>query len=241
MRLPAIEGVIRRRILVNFRVDPEVIQRVLPPRFRPKFYSGYAVAGICLIRLEHIHPKGFPAMVAVSSENAAHRIAVTWHDENGQACEGVFIPRRDTNSQMNYLLGGRLFPGEHHRADFTIAETEGDIALSMSSRDRAITVEVEGTVAQALPRSSIFPSLPDASAFFECGSLGYSVTRDSDRLDGLKLVTKTWRVEPLEVAHVYSSFFGDERMFPKGSVEFDDALIMRNNAHEWHSAKDLYM
>ena len=56
MRLPTIEGIIRRRILVNFRVDPQVIQSVLPSRFRPKLHQGQAIAGICLIRLEHIRP-----------------------------------------------------------------------------------------------------------------------------------------------------------------------------------------
>jgi hypothetical protein len=30
MKLPIIEGVIKRRILVNFRVEPEVIQNQLP-------------------------------------------------------------------------------------------------------------------------------------------------------------------------------------------------------------------
>ena len=59
MKLPIIEGVINRRILVNFRVEPEVIQKQLPSRFRPKLHAGRAIAGICLIRLEQIRPKGF--------------------------------------------------------------------------------------------------------------------------------------------------------------------------------------
>src|SRR5213594_3852799 len=104
MRLPTIEGVIRRRILTNFRVEPSVMQLRLPPRFRPKLHNGFAVAGICLIRLEHIRPKLLPEIVGVSSENAAHRVAVLW-DEDGETREGVFISRRDTNSQLNHLLG----------------------------------------------------------------------------------------------------------------------------------------
>jgi hypothetical protein len=72
MRLPVIEGVIRRRILVNFRVDPQVIQNILPSRFRPKLHKGQAIAGICLIRLEDIRPKMLPQIVGLSSENAAY-------------------------------------------------------------------------------------------------------------------------------------------------------------------------
>lgn len=241
MRLPTIEGIIRRRILVNYRVDPMVIQRLLPSRFRPKLYEGRAVAGVCLIRLEHIRPKILPAFIGINSENAAHRIAVLWDDEQGVPREGVFIPRRDTNSEINHLMGGRIFPGEHNKAAFTVQETDTEISFSMDSRDGKVKVDLAGRISDALPNSSVFPSLSAASSFFETGSLGYSVTGDAHRLDGLELETKEWRVEPLTLDRVNSSFFADEERFPKGSAEFDHALIMRNIAHEWHSASDLYL
>ena len=205
MRLPTIQGVIRRRILVNFRADPEVVQKRLPARFRPKLQAGYAVVGICLIRLEHLRPKLVPEFVGLSSENAAHRIAVLWDDREGRTHEGVFIPRRDTNSPVNLLLGGRAFPGEHHRAEFRVRESRAAIALSIRSADGEVAVEVEGKISYELPATSIFPSLEATSAFFEGGSLGYSLTREEGRLDGLRLKTDDWRVEPLMVSKVRSS------------------------------------
>jgi hypothetical protein len=241
MRLPTIEGIIRRRILVNYRLDPQFIRHLLPARFAPRLYQGQAVAGICLIRLEHIRPKMLPEFVGISSENAAHRIAVVWRDEQDVAREGVFVPRRDTDSRLNHLLGGRIFPGEQHKADFTVTESGANINLSMRSNDGEVAVELKGNVAGALPRSSIFESLSASSSFFESGSVGYSITKDPCRLDGMVLQTKAWRVEPLEIERVYSSYFADEAKFPKGSVEFDHALIMRDIAHEWHSATDLRM
>ena len=233
-----IHGIIRRRLLVNFRVDPRVIARLLPPRFAPKLHDGYAVAGICLIRLEQIRPRRFPSVVGISSENAAHRIAVTW---DGGAREGVFIPRRDTGSLLNHLAGGRLFPGEHQRARFEVTESGGRIALRMRSVDDAVRVEVEARVASTLPSTSLFASLAEASRFFEGGSVGYSATAAGNRLDGVTLRTEEWKVEPLAVDRVYSSFFADEATFPPGSATFDCALIMRNIAHEWEGAGDLYV
>jgi uncharacterized protein YqjF (DUF2071 family) len=241
MKLPTIQGIIRRRILVNYRVDPQVMQPLIPSRFRPKLHDGQAVAGICLIRLEHIRPKRLPEIIGVSSENAAHRVAVLWDDEQGSTREGVFIPRRDTNSQMNHLLGGRVFPGQYHLAEFNIHESATGIDFAMKSSDATVAVNVTAQVAELLPPSSIFASLPEASAFFENGSLGFSVTSDPHRLDGIQLATKEWRVEPLAVHQVYSSFFADESRFPKGSVEFDHALLMRNIAHEWHQSAELHI
>ena len=51
MRIPVIRGLIERRILVNYRADPAVVARTLPPPFRPRLVRGSAMVGICLIRL----------------------------------------------------------------------------------------------------------------------------------------------------------------------------------------------
>ena len=83
MRIPTIRGSIDRRILANFRVDPEVLATILPSPFRPQTVNGFGIAGICLIRLKHIRTKNFPAFLGISSENAAHRIAVEWDAEGG--------------------------------------------------------------------------------------------------------------------------------------------------------------
>ena len=116
MRLPVIRGMIKRRLLVNFRAAPKVVQDILPEPFHPKLHSGQAIVGVCLIRLERIRPAGLPGIIGFSSENAAHRIAAEWKDPKGLQKEGAFIPRRDTDALLNRLAGGRLFPGEHNAA-----------------------------------------------------------------------------------------------------------------------------
>ena len=240
MRIPIIKGTIKRRLLVNFRADPAVVQRILPEPFRPKLHKEQSLVGICLIRLEQVRPAGLPGALGLSSENAAHRIAVEWTDAAGIQREGVFIPRRDTGSLLNLVAGGRVFPGEHHSARFSVVDIGGHIDFSMKSRDGLVAVRVVGEDADSLPASSCFDSLVEASAFFESGSLGYSVTRAGDRLDGLLLRTVDWRIRALSISEVHSSYFADRQRFPEGSIEFDHALVMRDILHEWHKAEDLY-
>jgi hypothetical protein len=237
MRIPVLKGTIRRRLLVNFRVDPGTIQKLLPAPFRPKLHCGHAIAGICLIRLEHIRPAGFPAWAGFSSENAAHRIAVEWTDSSGAEREGVFIPRRDSGSRLTTMTGGRLFPGEHYHAEFKVSDDGRHVDFRMVADDGQVSVRVDGVESDALPKSSCFGSLLEASAFFEGGSLGYSVTHNEDRLDGILLRTLEWRVQALDVTEVHSSYFKDGDSFPAGAVEFDHALIMRDISHEWHQAE----
>jgi uncharacterized protein YqjF (DUF2071 family) len=77
MRIPVVKGVIDRRILVNYHVDPAAVADVLPQPFRPKLVNGYAIAGICLIRLKNVRPWFLPINWGLRSENAAHRIALS--------------------------------------------------------------------------------------------------------------------------------------------------------------------
>lgn len=233
MKIPVIHGVIERRILANYQVDPEVLAKILPAPFRPKVINGVGIAGICLIRLKHIKPQFVTGNFGLSSENAAHRIAVEW-DENGLTREGVYIPRRDTSSVLNTWVGGTLFPGFHHHARFDVTERENHYRVALKSDDGQTHVFVEGHISETLPENSTFTSVLQASAFFEAGTLGYSVTPRAGEYDGLELRSLQWSVEPLQIFNIESSFFEDERRFPKGSLRFDCALIMRNIQHEWH-------
>ena len=238
VQVPIIRGVIDRRILVNYRVDPDVLQKLLPDPFKPKLIHGVGIAGVCLIRLKHIRPRGLPAIIGVSSENAAHRIAVEWK-ENGKYREGVYIPRRDTSSHLNTLVGGRLFPGVHHHAHFQVSEHDAYFKVVLNSDDNQTHLVVEARTTSTLPNTSIFSTLAEASGFFELGSLGYSPAMQSKKFDGLELRSLSWKVEPLAVSLVESSFFENENLCPAGSAEFDCALLMRGIDHEWHRHESL--
>jgi Uncharacterized conserved protein (COG2071) len=233
MRIPTISGIIDRRILINYTVDPEIVRRVLPEPFKPKVYLNKAIAGICLIRLTNIRPKGFPVLMGISSENGAHRIAVEW-SEGGTLKEGVFVPRRDTSSLINTIAGGRVFPGKHYHAKFEVQEGGDSYQIAFKSSD-GTTISIDAVKAIALNTSSIFGDIKTASGFFENGSVGYSP--NGNKYDGIELRAFNWKVEPLAVKHVHSSFFEDENAFPKGTVQFDNALLMTQINHEWHSVK----
>lgn len=234
MRLPTIHGYIDRRILVNFTADPDVVRKIIPEPFRPKVYKGKAIVGICLIRLKNIKPKGLPDFIGISSENGAHRIAVEW-DEEGETKEGVYIPRRDTSLRLNTLVGGRIFPGKHYLAKFNVKEGNGNYHIDFTSSDNT-RISIDAKETNHFDPNSIFENLDNVSAFFEKGAVGYSPNKD--KYEGLKLQAYTWQVRPLKVQHVHSSFYENEADFPKGSIQFDNALLMTKVEHEWKGMKD---
>lgn len=81
--------------------------------------------------------------------------------------------------------------------------------------------------------------MESASNFFEKGAVGYSPDKIEETFEGLELKTYEWKVNPLTVWEVRSSFFEDETLFPRGTVRFDNALLMKSIDHEWKSLKKI--
>jgi hypothetical protein len=238
MKLPVIRGRIDRRILVNYRVDAQCLERILPVPFRPKLVHGFGVAGICLIRLKQVRAAGCPAWTGMSSENAAHRVAVEWDTEDG-CSEGVYIPRRDTSSRLVSLAGGRLFPGMQSHATFQVRESGTHYDIGLDSDDRLTRVHLTAHRASHLPPDSVFESLRQATQFFQAGAVGYSATTNRSRHEGMELCAMNWNLDPLVVEGVESSFFDDRNAFPAGAAELDSAFLMQGIEHTWQSLPDI--
>lgn len=232
MNLSSVTSIIERRLLVNYRVDPDIVASLLPVPLRPQRVAGWAVAGICLIRLGQLRPSWLPGWLGTRSENAAHRIAVEWDGADGRQV-GVYIPRRDSDSLLNTVVGGRLFPGRHHRASFDVSETAQDLHVAFASADGTTSVSVDVRTANELLGSALFADMRKASDFFLQGSTGFSAASEPRMLDGVRLHADRWMVEPAEVHAVRSSFFDDTRRFPQGSAIFDSALLMRDIPATW--------
>jgi hypothetical protein len=232
MRTPRMVSVIERRLLVNYRTDPEVTARLLPAPLRPQIVGGWAVAGICLIRLSGVRPAAVPVPFGLRSENAAHRIAVEWDTPDGVE-RGVYIPRRDTGSRIVAVAGGRIFPGRHHRSRFDVRESAEELKINIKGDSDGVRMAAHVRTAATLSGSHLFTGTGPASEFFRCGGAGYSATPDPARLDGVELHTEDWRVTPVELVSVRSTFFDDPVRFPPGSAIPDCGLLMRDVTAVW--------
>ncbi len=94
------ESMVERRLLINYRIAPEVVAPLLPAGLRPQTVNGSAVGGICAIRLGSLRPRGLPAGLGLTSEGCAHRFAVEWGADQTRQ-RGVFIARRESSSLVN--------------------------------------------------------------------------------------------------------------------------------------------
>lgn len=228
---PTLYGLIDRRILVNYRVDPEIVSRLLPAPFRPQVVRGFALAGICLIRMTRLRPRFLPFSVLGPTENGALRFAVEW-EQDGRLHTGVYIPKRFSTSRFVCLVGGRFFPGVHTRAKFTVNEVGDDYSVVMASE---LNLAIRGVATDQWPGSAVFDSRDEASAFYRSGAIGYSDSLTPGKYEGLELRIPAWGVRALSVNHASCDFFDDPKRFPHGTATFDNALLMRQVRNEFYS------
>ena len=229
--LPTLEGIIERRILINFRANPAAIQPLVPRPMEVIDWKGYAVVGVCLIRLEQLRPKGLPKALGVSSENMAHRVAIRFK-ENGRWKEGVFIWRRDTDQKLTALLGGRLFPGIHSKAEFNVRETRNQLSLKVKTRQKEADIRLQVEDQKGWKPTPLFKTFAEARGFFQKGDCGFSCALEEGRLEGMRLKTLKWAMEPLEVKKVHSVFYEKLARPDASAIQLDCALVMRGIPHQ---------
>src|SRR5215467_10389058 len=208
--LPLIEGVIARRVLLNFRADVDIVQRLLPAPLKVDQHRGHAIVGVCLIRLEDLRPRGVPAPLGLSSENMAHRVAILYPTDDGMR-PGVFIWRRETDKRVVELLGGRLFPGVHHHARFRVREDHDSLRMDVISDNGEADVSFTARKLVEWRGTPTFETFPEVSEFFRKGDCGFSCSLHGDELEGLQLKTHTWSMVPMEVESQRSAFFSDSK------------------------------
>ncbi|WP_341976121.1 DUF2071 domain-containing protein [Microbacterium sp. LTA6] len=212
---------LRRRLLLSYRLDPEVARSLLPARFRPQLIKGYALAGVCVLGIEDVRPTWLRGRWGLRSENAAHRMAVEW-DDAGETHRGVYIFERHSSAWSPVLFGGRLFPGVHRKARFTIDESGDRYALTMDAKGESLAADVE---VGGEWRSDFFDTVDDASEFYRAGRIGWSRRQDGVTLEPVVLASEEWSVEGARMRSLRSSFFD---ALPPGAAVFDSVVVMRN-------------
>lgn len=217
---------VRRRLLISYRIDPDIAQDLIPDQFRPQLVDGSAVIGVCMIGLQTVRPGWFRPRVGFRSENVAHRIAVEWV-EGGATRTGVYILERHSSSMVPVLAGGRLFPGVQKRARFDLDESDSRFRVTMTAPRTHVSVDIalggEWT-------SSLFPTVEAASTFHETGSVGWSPRRNGAGVEPLELTSGEWKVEAGTVISARSSVID---ALGRGAAVLDSVVVMRDIPFFW--------
>jgi len=231
-QLRSLKARLKRRIFVNYRIPPDALAGHLPRGVEPYTIAGQALVGVCLIRLEEVRPAGTPRLLGLSSENAAHRVAIR-NLVNPDGPPEVLILSQHTDSFLNTQTGGILFPGAMRPARFEIRLSPTTFKIGFEGLD-GCRVQVIARRGGQLPSDSLFSNMEEASEFFGRGCDGWSFCGPEETMEGSRFACHHWDFHPLTVDLCKSSMIN---LLGKGKVRptFDSAFLMEDMDHEWHN------
>lgn len=162
---------------------------ILPAEFEPLIVNGYAICGLCIIRVKVGGVWRFDAI--------AHRVATS---------SGVYIIRRDTCNKILALAGGRLFPGVHRHGALKVDWREDEVGVRASLAGQ-VEVSVRAHRADEMKPTPLFEEFSELAQFFRAGSRGWSLARDPRQLEQAGFEFPNWRMTPAALETARSSFW----------------------------------
>lgn len=216
-------GSVKGRLLVNYTADKDGLDAEIPePLTAAEVVDRKGVSQVNLMRHRVSLHRKVPEILRPVTETATHRIAVV--NEDGE--EGMYVLRRDIDSEMGRLAGRVLHIKEHGNARFR-ADGFGDSRRFRVEMDgKGAFVDVDGHEAESI-NGSVFGSTEEVEKFqtreersVEVSDWGLVGSRFSVR----------GRLQPLEASVARSTVFEDI-----DGGEFDSAFAGTGGGYEWRT------
>lgn len=215
---PRYVGDVEGRLLLNYRIELQELESVLPEPFHPvEVDDGVGLGGVCASALHGLRPDVAPRSLSVSSVKTNHRIAVMWK-EGDEIQRGSYVTRRDVAGRLKALAGGAVFPGQVRPARITV-DVDGDGGRYYVRADcEDEFVRLKASERDVLGGDSVFSSSDEVLEFFDVEEVAYAGTPGS--FETVESCSVDPEFRPLEVEKARSSFF------EKLGGEFDSAVAM---------------
>lgn len=223
MMFPELVGNAQRQILVNYRTQPDFLFPHLPTGFAPLTHEGWGFAGIKLVSLKELRPKGWPRLLGMSVDFVSFRILAKWRTPENIVRSGSVELWRECSSKVALKTSQKYFDGRLIHSTMFFRDDAGLYRIVGSSEDAEY--EFEGRRADRLPRDSAFIRAADARDFFARESNTVLKSESNDSLLQIEEHVEDRELQPLAVHHCSNSWFDEENRFPLQFMRFDHALV----------------
>ena len=190
-------GVVRRRFLVSYAVEPSLLSTKVPPGAELSTHNGFAWVSACFVDLADMRPSFVPKGLGSRFYYLIHRTRARLPYPDGSLRESVLVLEANMNKTFLALLG-RVTTGVKFRVrEIDLVEEDDGWELSMIGNGSVL-------YQASIPRSSIGDSLPGDSMFENTSHadrflLGVSYGREWDKPNGrLRLLCCGRQLHPRE-------------------------------------------
>ncbi len=221
---PDLVGDVECRVLLNYRVDVDALESVLPDPFHPvEVEDGMGLGGVCAASMKDARPRRTPRALGLTVDNTMHRVAVQWM-EDGSRHRGSYVVRRDAAGRLKAMAESRFLPGDVGAArittDFDVEDGEYWVRADCDTE----FIRVDAEESSEIDESSVFDSPAEVMEFFEDEEVAYAGEPGS--FEVVESCAVDAELQPLEIRKARSSYF--EHL----GGEFDSAVAVVDCRHE---------
>ena len=132
------ETIFQSCFLVNFGMDPKILEALLPPPIKPDTYNEEAFLSIVISDLRDMRPTFVPKSLGFNFNQIVYRAIVKRKGERG-----VHFLRSDANNKL-MCLAGNLFSFFHFNyAEITSLQTENFHSVEVKSKNHEADIKAE--------------------------------------------------------------------------------------------------
>ena len=222
--------------LVNMRMAPETLARVLPAPLQPDVYGGRAFLSVVIADMERMRPAFVPRALGITYQQVVYRAVVRC---GGQ--RGVHFLRSDADHPLMVVMGNLLSFFRFHPA--RIVRTQGgglhhfDLVATPSDRaDIHATFDV-GHGSRTVPASSVFPDIDDAQRFLVELYTAFRPSSDGQRVSSVDIERGRWNITMVDAPRARFDLMNGSALFPPGSTEIDSVIYVEDIEYVWHTVK----
>jgi uncharacterized protein YqjF (DUF2071 family) len=222
--------------LVNFRMAPETLARVLPPPLEPDVYRGQAFLSVVIAEMEQMRPAFMPPALGITYQQVVYRAVVRCGDQRG-----VHFLRSDADNPLMVVMGNLLSFFRFHEARVVRASGAGLhhfdlVAASGDHADIHATFDV-GRGSRAVPASSVFPDIDKAQRFLVELYTAFRPSSDGATMSSVDIERGRWHIRMVDAPRARFDLMDGSHPFPAGSTTLDSVIYVEDIEYLWHTVK----
>lgn len=163
-----LNGMVTRRFLITYPVQPEALSGFLPPDAELSTWQGLAWVSACFINVRRMRPCVVPDPIGIEFNYLIHRTRARLPYPDGVRRESVLVLEANINNRLFAAIGQRLHGVGFHSRDIRLLEGPDYWRVQMRDDDDALLYQADvakASITDALPPGSRFPDLASADTF----------------------------------------------------------------------------
>ena len=218
--------------IVNFAMEPDVLNRHLPEPIEADTHHGNAYISIIIANMDRMRPAFLPRMFGVTYNQIVYRAVVRVGDERG-----VYFLRSDADHPLMSLAGNWLtffrfnhtpmtFEGEADRYHLHL-EAKPNHHANIHAEYRLLP-ETDG-----MPDSSAFTSRAEAKVALVELFQAFAYDVRTGRLDRVRIKRDEWELVLVDDTKAQYDFMNGSAIFPASSTWLDSIFCVENLNYYW--------